>query len=206
MVYDPAKHHRRSIRLKGYDYTSPGAYFVTIGSQDRTCLFGDVVDGRMVLNVYGEVAHAMWERIPRHFAHVQLDAFIVMPNHLHGIIFIVDDTDGRGEAFHPISFDAEDGTRAQRVPSAQGAGGNPSPLRCRDGHPAGAPSGSLGAIVGNYKSITTRRINRVRKAPGTRVWQRNYYERIIRNERGLDAIRRYIEHNPARWEEDRYCA
>lgn len=198
MKYNPARHRRRSIRLKGYDYTQPGAYFVTICLQERTCLFGDVVDGKMALNVYGRVAHTLWERIPRHFPRVQSDAFVVMPNHVHGIIVIVGDTGGRGEAFPDITCADERGIGLESVLATQGDAENASPLH------VGPPPGSLGAIVGNFKAVAARRINRVRKTPGVPVWQRNYYEHIIRNERELDAIRRYIEHNPARWEQDRY--
>jgi len=86
--YDPEKHHRRSIRLRGYDYTQPGAYFVTIVTRNRECLFGDVVDGNVALNEYGHVVHACWKAIPDHFPNVTLDAFVVMPNHVHGIIVI----------------------------------------------------------------------------------------------------------------------
>jgi len=94
--YDPQRHHRRSIRLRGYDYTQPGAYYVTIVTQERECLFGEVVDGKMRLNRAGQVARREWERLPCRFPHIRLDAFIVMPNHIHGIIII--DHAGRGTA------------------------------------------------------------------------------------------------------------
>ncbi len=96
MPYDPKKHHRRSIRLKGYDYTQPGAYFITICTQNRECLFGEVVDGRMVLNELGQVARECWLAIPDHFPHSRLDEFVIMPNHVHGIIWIVG-PDGKKE-------------------------------------------------------------------------------------------------------------
>jgi len=210
MGYDPQRHHRRSIRLKGYDYTSPGAYFVTICTHDRACTFGEVIEGDMRLNPYGRVVDTYWSRIPRHFPHVMLDAWVVMPNHVHGIIVITDapsegaDTsppadergDGRGEAIpiRPIALE-DDGEVPSRV-SAEGDAGIASPLPC------GAPSGSLGAIVGNVKSITARRINRMKHTPGGRVWQRNYWEHIIRDERAYQRIRQYIEDNPALWAED----
>ena len=98
--YDPQRHHRRSIRLKGYDYRCMRTYFVTICSQDRGHLFGEVVDGEMQLNPYRWVAATMWQRIPRHFPHVEVDEWAVMPNHMHGIIVIVDaPAMRRGEAF-----------------------------------------------------------------------------------------------------------
>ncbi len=161
--YDPQKHHRRSIRLKGYDYSQAGAYFVTIVTHGRELLFDDPVLRR--------VAETLWQRIPRHFSHVELDAWVVMPDHIHGIIVIT-----------------------TTLPS----GDKTAPAE----RPTGPPSGSLGAIIGNFKSITARRINRLRKTPGKPIWQRNYYEHIIRDERALKAIRQYIHDNPARWIED----
>lgn len=92
MTYNPEKHHRRSIRLKGYDYASPGAYFVTICVQDRECVLGDVLNGEMTLSDAGHTVQACWDDLPNHYSHVQLDAFIVMPNHVHGVIVLVDDT------------------------------------------------------------------------------------------------------------------
>ncbi len=188
MSHDPKRHHRRSIRLKGYDYTQPGAYFVTICTHNREPLFGRVVDGEMVLNAFGEIVWACWGEIPDHFPHVELDAFVVMPNHVHGIIWIVD---------HPGATHAQNvgATHAQNVGATHAL-----PLQ----GPRGPVSGSLGAIVGSFKSAVTRRINELRGTPGARVWQRNYYEHIIRNERALNAIRRYIVENPLRWHLDRY--
>ncbi len=193
--YNSDKHHRRSIRLRGYDYTQAGAYFVTIVTQEREPLFGNVADGEMVLSAYGRVAATMWQRIPRHFPHVELDEWVVMPNHIHGIIVITGVVRGRGDAFptkHSGSAGVAHGETsiASQVPDGECVA------------PTGPPSGSLGAIVGNFKSVVTRRINRMRKTSGARVWQRNYYERIIRNERELNAIRQYIHDNPARWRDD----
>ena len=170
--YDPEKHRRRSIRLKGYDYSAPGAYFVTICTHNREPLFGWIVDGEMVLNEYGQIVWKEWFRTAQVRSNVALfeDEFIVMPNHIHGIIWIVEAT--------------------RRVAPTDG--------------PRGPLSGSLGAIIAQYKSIVTKRINAVRGTPGASVWQRNYYEHIIRTERALDAIRRYIAENPLRWHLDRY--
>ena len=176
--YDPDKHHRRSIRLRGYDYARPGAYFVTICTRERECLFGDVVDGAMILNESGRVVESCWQILPRHFPHVRLDAFVVMPNHVHGLIVLTDFPSrprlgGRGEAL----------------------AANASPLQ-------GTKPGSLGAIVQNFKSVTTRKINPIRGTPGMPLWQRNYYEHIIRNEDEWNEIRTYIAENPLRWELD----
>ncbi|MBN1810535.1 MAG: transposase [Anaerolineae bacterium] len=188
--YDRNKHHRRSTRLRGYDYAQAGAYFVTIVTHDRETLFDDPV--------FRRAAETMWQRIPRHSPHVELDKWVVMPNHVHGIIVIVDDSRGRGEAFRDGRSVLSDSFPCAAPFSAKLDPGNASPLP----EPK-LPSGSLGAIVGNFKSVTTRRINRIRKTPGAPVWQRNYYERIIRNERELNAVRHYISENPARWAEDR---
>jgi REP element-mobilizing transposase RayT len=188
--YDPDKHHRRSIRLKGYDYTQAGAYFVTIVTHGRELLFENPVLRR--------VAETMWQRIPQHFPRVELDEWVVMPNHIHGILWILnDDDDGVGARHSPkIELMTARPGVAERPGQMQDDLGNASPL------PVGPPPGSLGAIVGNFKSVTARRINRIRKTPGVPVWQRNYYERVIRNERELHAIRQYICDNPARWDED----
>jgi putative transposase len=180
--------------LRGYDYAQPGAYFVTIVTHDREMLFDDPV--------FCRVAETMWQCIPRHSPHVELDEWVVMPNHVHGIIVIVDDAGGRGEASGEPRL-AEIGVTHGQPP----LGVNPlsldaSPLPEPES-PCGPPSGSLGTIVGNFKSVTTRRINRIRKTPGAPVWQRNYYERIIRNERELNVVRQYVRENPAHWAEDR---
>ena len=195
MYYNPNKHHRRSIRLPGYDYAQPGAYFVTINTYRRELLFGDVVNGEMQLNVYGRVAATFWERIPHHFPHVRLDGWVVMPDHIHGIIVIVE-----CEAAPDIGSEA----RLLTFPASLGrqdSVGAASPGR---NVPSGPASGSLGAIVGNYKSITTRRVNKIRHTPGVSIWQRNYYEHIIRNESELHRIRAYIAGNPAKWVKGRY--
>jgi REP element-mobilizing transposase RayT len=174
------KKGRRSIRLQDYDYSQPGAYFVTICTLDGECLFGDVRGGKMALNELGEVAQRCWHEIPDHFPNVEQDEFIVMPNHIHGLIMIVWAT--HASPIQPIH-------NAVRQP--------------RRIHPGEVKSGSLGAIIGSYKSAVTRQINRMRNTPGAKLWQRNYYEHIIRNENELNRIRAYIEQNPAKWEFDR---
>jgi REP element-mobilizing transposase RayT len=195
MPYDPRRHHRRSIRLQGYDYTSPGGYFVTLCVYQRRHLFGEVVKGEMQLTPYGRVVDTYWSRIPRHFPHVELDAWVVMPDHFHGIIFIVEET------ARPIPPSKAEEDRKGEPPFVAQADLRSISTQPR---PHGAPPGSLGAIVGNFKSITTRRINRMRHTPGGRVWLRNYWERIIWDERAYRAIRNYILNNPARWEEDHH--
>jgi len=161
MAYDPQQHHRRSIRLPGFDYTQDGLYFVTLVTHERECLFDDPI--------FRTVAETHWQQIPKHSPFVHLDAWVVMPNHLHGILILSDNPEER-------------------------TGRSSSKL---------AP-GSLGAIVGSYKSLTTRRLNHMAGLEGRTVWQRNYYERIIRSEPELTAIRKYIEQNPANWALDEH--
>jgi len=173
---DLKRHHRRSIRLPDWDYAGTGAYFVTICTHKRLCLFGEVVDGQIRLNPWGEIARAEWFQtaVVRPYVVLYDDEFVVMPNHVHGIIGIAGDGNRRGD------------------PSGR-------PYHDR---PRGPTPGSIGAIIAQYKSIVTKRINALRNVPGAPVWQRNYYEHIIRNERDLRHIREYILNNPARWETD----
>jgi REP-associated tyrosine transposase len=175
MKYDPLKHHRRSIRLKGYDYTQPGAYFVTACTHQREALFGEVVEGKMQVNECGRATTDEWQALPRRFPHMCLDEFVVMPNHIHAIIEIVDDGGGRGTT--------------RRAPTIE-----------QFGKPV---AGSLPTIVRTFKSEVTKRVNEIRQTSGAPVWQRNYYEHIVRNERELNAIRRYIRSNPLKWALDR---
>ena len=159
--FDPQKHHRRSTRLKGWDYSAPAAYFITICTYQRRVLFDNLP--------FREIAEHAWRFIPKqpHARRVRLDEWVVMPNHLHGIIIL-------------------EVTGDQQVSHSPGKGAKP---------------GSIPAIVGNYKSLVTRRINNIRRTRGSKVWQRGYYERIVRNERELNAIRKYIQANPERWAE-----
>lgn len=177
MKYNPSLHHRRSIRLKGYDYAFPGAYFVTLVAHQRQCLFGQVVGEEVRLTVIGDIVEQTWLGLVKFFP-IELVAWVVMPNHFHGII-------GWGEASAGFSW-----------PKAEASVADASPL------PTGTASGSLGAIIQNFKSITTRRINRLRHKPGGKVWQRNYYEHIIRNQAEMEKIAAYIETNPSNWLED----
>ncbi len=164
------KHHRRSIRLKGYDYSQAGAYFVTICTDDRQNIFGEIINGKMHLNHIGQIIKTEWDKTPKIRSNVDLDESVIMPNHVHGIILILDD--GRGVSpYAPTTFRS--------------------------------PSKNLGAIVRGFKSTTTKQINEARKSFSTSVWQRNYYEHIIRNEHELNRIREYSVYNPLRWQFDR---
>jgi REP element-mobilizing transposase RayT len=159
VTHQATPHRRRSLRLQGYDYAQAGAYFTTICTQDRVCLFGAVADGAMRLSAAGELAATVWSKLPLRFPDIDLDAFVIMPNHIHGIIVLAD-----------------------RAPT-------------------------IGKVVGTFKSLfALEYIRGVRSsrwpAFDGRVWQRNYYEHVIRDETDLNRIRQYIDENPLRWELD----
>lgn len=168
MTFNPDIHHRRSIRLRDYDYSQMGAYFMTICTQNRECLFGSISDGRIQSTDYGEIVNECWNDLPNHYGYVVLDTFALMPNHVHGIIIIAG--------------------------GFVGAGFKPAPtMTKRHGLPE---------IIRAFKTFSARRINTIRNTPGTPVWQRNYYEHVIRNEDDLNKIREYIVHNPVQWADD----
>jgi len=164
----PPAQRRRSIRLREYDYSSAGAYFVTICTHRRALLLGEVVDGELVLNSFGETVREEWLRSADIRAEIELDEFVVMPNHIHGIVFIT----GAGRGDRPVA---------------------PTP---------GPRPRSLSSLIAGFKSAATKRINDLRDTPGSPVWQRNYYERVIRDERELTRIREYIQQNPLQWRLD----
>ncbi len=193
MPYDPEKHHRRSIRLSGYDYTSAGMYFVTICTAGRVCVFGDIVDEGVRLSRWGRIAARYWRAIPDHFPAVDLDAFVIMPNHVHGIM-VINKADG--------------GCRITDVCNAHGAQ-NPrdaAALEPSNLTTHGVPPRSLSAIVRSYKAGVTREINRQRHTPGTRFWQRNYSEHVVRNREDYERVYTYAVSNPGLWLEDRLYA
>ena len=177
------KHHRRSIRLRDFDYSSGGAYFVTICTFQRECLFGEIMEGLMQLNDMGRMVEACQEALPHHFPDVVLDEWVIMPNHIHGII-VIHSADSPVGATH-ASPDV------RRTADTIATHASPGPGRR-----------SIGALVGSFKSAASRQINQWRNTPGIPIWQRNYYERVIRDDRELDAIRQYIADNPVRWFED----
>jgi REP element-mobilizing transposase RayT len=193
---------RRSLRLKGYDYSMAGAYFVTICTQDRACLFGDVAAGAMRLNEAGQMVAALWDGIAARFSGVEIDQFVVMPNHLHGILVLGDDAGAAMTERATTRVAPTDG-------DAVGAPLVGAPVT--DGGPVGAPlvgaPARLGDVVGAFKSLATTGYIGGVKAKGWpefrgRLWQRNYHEHVIRDEGALNRIRRYVDDNPARWEFD----
>ncbi|MCB0201526.1 MAG: hypothetical protein H6649_12290 [Caldilineae bacterium] len=171
--------HRRSIRLRGYDYSQAGAYFITVVTHDRTCLFGQVVDGEMLLNAAGLEAEKCWLAIPEHFPFVELDAFVIMPNHIHGIIVITPDGDNvranvGAKNFSPLP-----------------------PPPSRHSQSFRSPSKTVGSIVRGFKIGVTKWFRA--KTDVYAVWQRNYYDHIVRDEPSLHRIRQYIVDNPMKW-------
>lgn len=167
-----AKTHRRSIRLCEYDYSQEGAYFVTLCTQNREALFGQIVDGVMCLNAAGKIVEQCWHNIPTHFPRADLDNFVIMPNHVHGIIIITD------KPFHGTNVGTKDF----------------SPL------PPHGTSKTLGSIVRGFKIGVTKWLRTNTRTHD--VWQRNYWEHIVRDELELGQIREYIQNNPAQWSLD----
>jgi putative transposase len=177
MHYNPEIHHRRSIRLKGYDYSTKGAYFLTLCTYQNECLFGEIINGEMYINEYGQIVTEEWMQSSIIRKEIELDESVVMPNHFHAIVF--------------INPDIEDTVGAQGIaPSSEGI--------------AYRKSKSISTLVAGFKTAVTKRINILRNAPGNAVWQRNYYENIIRNENALDKIRQYTINNPSSWEVDKF--
>lgn len=182
MPYDAHRHHRRSIRLKGYDYSQAGAYYFTIIAQHRACLFGDIVRAEMILNDAGEMFWKEWNALPERFPNVELDEFVVMPNHIHGIFLITEEPN-------------------MGLASPKGGLSGTAPSENNSHRP------TLGNILGAWKSIVTgeyiKGVHQYHWKPFERkLLQRDYWEHIIRNERELDSIREYIFNNPANWEND----
>ena len=174
MPYDPCKHHRRSVRLKGYDYSQEGAYFVTICTHQRQTLFGDIDNkADMIASQLGDIAREEWENTTTHRPYVEVDSYVIMPNHTHAIIVI----DKEGMARHAST----------QTPKFS--------------HPL---KGALGTIVGAYKAAVTKHIHLLGNTPKAIIWQRGIHDAIIRDERMLNTLRAYMQNNPALWAEDRH--
>ncbi|MBN2425786.1 MAG: transposase [Calditrichaceae bacterium] len=193
MTFNPEIHHRRSIRLKNYNYTQSGYYFITLCTKDRQHLFGEIVNGKMIYNTSGEIVHDEWLKTAEIRDSIELDESVVMPNHFHGIIKINNpDMVGARRAV-PLQNTEQQSARQKTE---------------QFGKPV---SGSIPTIVRSFKSAVTKKINEIRKTLGLYVWQKNYgishafrhYEHIIRNENELYRIRTYIKDNPKNWETDK---
>lgn len=170
-------HHRHSVRLRDHTYTQ-GSYFLTICAEEREWLFGTIRNGAMELNAFGTIVEECWKNIPQHFLNVSIDAFVVMPNHIHGILHL------SARKSTPLACR---GT-ACRAPT-QRSFQKPLP-------------GTLSTIIRSFKSAVTRRINLLRNEPGAIVWQRNFHEHIIRPSGELAHFRSYIRNNPKQWKHD----
>ncbi|MDR2953798.1 MAG: transposase [Prevotella sp.] len=179
---------RRSIRLNGYNYSQEGLYFVTICAKDKLCLFGSVINDEMVLNDTGKIAYDCWIEIPRHYQNVVLHEFVIMPNHIHGILEIVMPSSVGVEYFRPDSEDKHSMNNSEDIRVE-----NIRPLQQRPN----CKSGAIGAIIRGFKIGITKQI-------GYSIWQRNYYEHIIRNDESHRNITEYIYENPKNWIKDDY--
>ncbi len=199
MIFDPEKHHRRSIRLRNYDYSQPGAYFLTICTYQRECWCGEIKNGQMCLNQLGKIVANEWLKTPKIRPNFQLDEWIIMPNHLHGIVIINDylnnqnkrDLGVNNQNRPDLGVNNQNSVNNQNRPDL---GARNAPLRQKPN--------SLSSFIAGFKSAVTKRINLLRQNINVPIWQRNYYESIIRDERSLAAIRAYIIKNPSCWQND----
>lgn len=164
MENEKLKYNRRSIRLNGYDYSSSGAYFVTICTKQHRCILGTISNGTMSLNSAGEIVSQTWLSLADRYSNLALDEWVVMPNHIHGILLL---------------NGAAGGDLLQRIKKP------------------------LGGLVGAFKTISSKRINGNLDIRCQQIWQRNYWEHIVRTEESMNQIREYIFSNPAKWEQDR---
>ena len=223
MPNDSNNPKRRSIRIPEYDYTQQGAYFITICTHLKKHIFGEITSGNMKLSPMGEIAHYQWHQLPQRFNNIELDAFVIMPNHIHGILII-------NKPQYPITRRGEAGENKHGSPAknpkspvypeimfldCEGSpvlsnGDTPQVLKSKHNSPTnykqphGTIPGSIGAIIQNYKSLTTRKINMLLRTKNKTIWQRNFYEHIIRDETDYERIVEYIENNPVSWSDDKY--
>jgi len=261
MKYDPKIHHRRSIRLRGYDYSQGGAYFITICTQNRRCVFGHIADRKMNLNEFGQIAHREWEKLPQRWPHLELGAFQIMPNHMHGILLVRAPLAGAPDAPHspvraplagapsgpgapsgadnlPVDGGREEGATARVAPTVDAPTVDAPTVDAPtvdaptvdvptvdaptvdapavDAPAADAPTQiqwarkpTVGQIVGAYKSMVVTECLKYVGAnnPGLelgKLWQRNFWENVIRNSKAFDRITNYIIQNPANWKKDKF--
>jgi len=190
MAYNPKIHHRRSIRLKGYDYSQAGAYFITICCEHRICRFGKIENNEMILNELGNIAYNEWAKLAERFANFEMDVFQIMPNHMHGIIVLKNVV---GAGFTPAQNDDMVLGQRQVLGQPQGI--------------ALTTVSTVGDIVGAYKSLVFNGCLEIYKSRNERMgklWQRDYYEHIIRNEHSYQTISAYIINNPSKWGDDKF--
>jgi REP element-mobilizing transposase RayT len=197
--YNPQKHRRRSIRLQGYDYSQSGLYFITICCNNRICRFGHIENGEMVLNEFGTIAHDEWITLSDRFDCFELDVFQIMPNHIHAIISLNPFIGATLAVAQNIVVGPKDGgilnSDSDKI----------SPCNRAEASPA--PTTAMYDIVCAYKSLVANgcaKIYNSRNEIMGKLWQRNYYEHIIKNETSYYQISNYIMNNPAKWAEDRF--
>lgn len=179
--YDPQFHYRKSYRLKGYDYSQEGLYFLTICCKNRKCLFGKIENGKMILNKLGEAADECWKNIPKHFPNAVLHQYIVMPNHIHGIIELGNNMGSNGVGTKNFS---------------------PLPIKTEFKTPFKSPSKTIGSIIRGFKIGVTILGKEI--LPDISIWQRNYYDHIIRDRKSYRKISDYILKNPLKWKNDKF--
>ena len=196
MKYNPEKHHRKSIRLQGFDYSMPGAYFITICVKNRECLFGKINNGKMKLNKYGKITQQCWLDIPNHFPHAKLDEFIVMPNHIHGIIILDNIVVVGANNYSPLQQQTHQNLSPTQTHQNFLSANQPMHNNLNQC----GTSKTIGSIVRGFKIGVTKWFRQNTEI--YTVWQRNYYEHIIRHDDELNRIRKYIIENPMNWEMD----
>jgi putative transposase len=234
--YNPNIHHRRSIRLKGYDYSQAGLYFITICCYDKLCLFGEIIVpnnqsannnlAQMMLNDAGKIAHECWLEIPNHFPNVVLHEFVVMPNHIHGIIEFVGTknisqnmkindnisiqnelnenhaTNNKIDMLHNLG--SLDDVGAKIISQNMDSDKNRSldDVGAKIISPLRSPSKTIGSVVRGFKIGVTKWMRQNTNIHD--VWQRNYHEHIIRNDQSYQKISNYIINNPTKWADDKF--
>jgi putative transposase len=209
--YNPQIHHRRSIRLKGYDYSRAGLYFITICCDGRKCCFGEVKNNTMILNEFGNIAYNEWVKLAERFAKFELDVFQIMPNHMHGIILLNEFGVGSTLAVDRNTNTQNDGNEIFEnknggTQNGQPINGQPQGLPQHDGNGT-VTNTTIGDMVGAYKSLVANGCLEIYKSKNEmmgKLWQRNYYEHIIRNEQAYQNISNYIINNPVKWDEDKF--
>lgn len=196
--------HRKSLRLRDYDYSQPGDYFITLVTHERDHLFGNIIEFEMQLNPVGQIVREEWIKTPAIRPEIELGEFIIMPNHFHAIVHITDLPVG---AYGHTPLQQNGGTPLQQNGGTPLQQNGHTPLH-QNGNPSlhnptlRSPSKTLGALVRGFKGSVTTRINHFRASPGFPVWQRNYYEHIINSDNEYALIAAYIENNPSMWLND----
>ena len=218
--YNPNIHHRRSIRLKGYDYSQAGLYFITLCCQDRECYFGQIENGEMMLNAAGRIAHQEWLNTANIRDNIALHDFILMPNHFHAIIEILFQKQKGEKEGAPSGIDSDEslsgidsGESLSEIDSGESLSGS-STGELQFAPTFRSPSQTIGAIIRGYKGATTKKIKELYRsgsntgelqfAPAGSIWQRDYYEKIIRDQSAYYNISDYIQNNPAKWQADKF--